>query len=403
MPVNVLASVEETVNREELLQKAKEVGQLAEKYADETDKNGRLPDEVLDKIKEAGFQKLLRPKTYGGQNLDYYTFGDIIRTVANYSVSAAWLTYFAIIHETWPAFLPKQGREELFGSDALMADVFAPMGTVTNDPDGEGYRLSGTWNFCSGVFWCDWIALGAAHQMRDGDAPEVSLFIVHKKDITIIENWDTIGLRGTGSNAVEVHDIYVPAHYVFPLQRVLDGAVAPDGNYEEDYQIFNVPYLAFFLAGFQHVAIGAVERLVQNFREKTEKRVRIFNNNANEKNAGTAQRTLAELNVQLTALKALANDYAARLHRYQDAGLRTLDEEEREQLFAMRGYVAKTCTEMASRILITMGGNAVYKSDGSERFVRDILAVAAHPTHQYEDALAGYGSAILGFKGHPIW
>lgn len=401
MVANMAATLETTLNREELLQKAKEVGQLAEKYADETDRNGRLPDEVMDKIKEAGFQYLLRPKTYGGQNLDYYTFGDIIRTVANYSVSAAWLTYFAIIHETWPAFLPKQGREELFNSNALMADVFAPVGKVTND--GEGYRLSGTWNFCSGVFWCDWIALGAAHQMHDGDKPEVSLFIVNKKDIEIIENWDTLGLRGTGSNAVKVDDVYIPPHYVFPLERVLAGAKAPDEDYEDDYQIFNVPYLAFFLAGFQHVALGAVERLVQNFKEKTEKRVRIFNNNVNEKNAGSAQRTLAELNVQLTALKALANDYAARLHKYQDEGIRVLDEEEREQLFAMRGYVAKTTTEMASRILITLGGNAVYKEDGSERFVRDILTVAAHPTHQYEDALAGYGSAILGFKGHPIW
>lgn len=63
----------------------------------------------------------------------------------------------------------------------------------------------------------------------------------------------------------------------------MNGATAPDGNYEPDYQIFNVPYLAFFLAGFSHVAIGGVERLIRNFKEKTEHRVRIFNNNTNEK------------------------------------------------------------------------------------------------------------------------
>lgn len=401
MAVNSLEVLEQTINREELLQKAKEVGELAEKYAQQTDLDARLPDEVIEKIKEAGFQKLLRPKAYGGQNLDYYTFGDIIRTIANYSVSAAWITYFAIIHETWPAFLPKQGREDLFHSNSLMADIFAPVGKVVDD--GEGYRLSGQWNFCSGVLWADWIALGAIHKMKDGTEPELSLFIVHKKDAEIIENWDTIGLRGTGSNAVKVDNVYIPPHHVFPLTRVVNGATAPDGNFEEDYQIFNVPYLAFFLAGFPSIAIGAVERLIRNFKEKTENRVRIFNNNKSEKDAGSAQRTLAELNIQLTALKALVKEYADRLHDYQDQGIRVLEEEEREQLFAIRGYVAKTTSEMATRILITLGGNAVYKSESSERFVRDILAVAAHPTHQYEDAMAGYGSTILGFKGHPTW
>ena len=401
MTINSLALLEKTLNREELLEKAKEVGQLAEKYADQTDFDKKLPDEVMEKVKEAGFHKLLRPKAYGGQDLDYYTFGDIIRTVANYNVSAAWLTYFAIIHETWPAFLDKEARDKLFGTGELMADVFAPVGKVEND--GDGYRISGTWNFCSGVPYCDWIALGAIHQMHDGTEPEFGLFIVHKEDLEVIENWDALGLKGTGSHAVKLDNAYVPGNYVFNVTRVVGGATAPDGNYEPDYQIFNVPYLAFFLAGFSHVAIGGVERLIRNFKEKTENRVRIFNNNASEKNAGTAQRTLAELNIQLAALKALAKDYADRLHRYQEAGIRVLDEEEREHLFAIRGYIAKTCAEMASRILITLGGNSVYKSDGSERFVRDILTVAAHPTHQYEDAMAGYGSAILGFKGHPAW
>ena len=108
MAIGTLQVQQKTTNREELLQKAKEVGELAEKHALQTDLDAQLPDVVIEKIKEAGFQKLHRPKAYGGQELDFHTFGDIIRTVANYNVSAAWITYFAIIHETWPAFLPKQ-------------------------------------------------------------------------------------------------------------------------------------------------------------------------------------------------------------------------------------------------------------------------------------------------------
>ena len=403
MSISTLQVRQETANREELLQKAKEVGELAEKHALQADIDAKLPDVVIDKIKEAGFHKLHRPKEYGGQDLDFYTFGDIVRTVANYSVPAAWITYFAIIHETWPAFLPRNAREKLYNSDALMADVFAPVGKVTDDPDGEGYRVSGQWNFCSGVLWSDWIALGAIHKMRDADEPELSLFIVHKKDTEIIDNWDPIGLRGTGSNGVKVEDLYVHADYVFPLRRVVDGATAPDGNYDEDYQLFNVPYLTYFLSGFSQIAIGGLERLVRDFKEKTEGRIRIYNNNASEKDGGSAQRTLGEITIQLTALKAVAKQYLDKLSYFQENGIRTLEEEERAELFAMRAYVAKGSTEVATRILTILGGNSIYKDQHSERFVRDILAVAAHPSHLYEDAMVGYGKTILGFDGHPMW
>lgn len=393
--------VKKTANREKLFEKAHEVGKLAEKYAAQTDIDMKLPDKVIELIKEAGFQKLLRPKLYGGQNLDFYTFGEIIRIVAYYSVSAAWITYFFIIHETWPAYLPKKGRDELYNSDALMADVFAPMGKVT-EKDG-GFLLSGEWNFCSGVLWSDWIALGALHKMPDAEQKEVSLFIVHKDDVELVDNWDTVGLRGTGSNGVKVDNIYVPAEKVFPLNRVVKGSIAPDGNYEEDYQIFNVPYLIFFLSGFQQIAIGGVERLIKNYKEKTENRIRIFNHNKAEKSAGTAQRTLGELNTQLITLKSLAKEYFDRLHYYQEHRIRTISETEQAELFAMRAYSAKTSTEMANKILLSMGGNAIYKTDGTERIVRDLLAVALHPSHQYEDAMASYGSTILGFPGNPMW
>ena len=152
MSINTVNTLEikQTHNREELLKKAKEIGLLAEKYALKADADAKLPDEVIEKIKEAGFPKLLRPKEYGGQDLDYFTLGDIVKTVGYHSTAAAWLTYFFIIHETWASFLPKEGRDELFLSGGLMADVLAPVGKVSDDEDGIGYRLTGQWNFCSG-------------------------------------------------------------------------------------------------------------------------------------------------------------------------------------------------------------------------------------------------------------
>jgi 3-hydroxy-9,10-secoandrosta-1,3,5(10)-triene-9,17-dione monooxygenase len=394
---------QQPVTREELLRRAKEIGELAEKYALQTDEERRLPEEVTQKLKESNFHLLHRPKAYGGQDLDFETFGDIIRTVAYHSVSAAWATYFVIIHETWPSFIPKDARDTLFNSNELMADVFAPVGKVEDADDGKGYLVSGQWNFCSGVLWSDWIALGAFHTMKDGDKPELSLFIVRKEDVEVIDNWDTMGLRGTGSNAVKLDKNYVAPEYVFPLSRVVEGATAPDGNYEEDYLLFNVPYIAYFLSGFSQILVGGLKRLVDEFVERTENRVRVYNNNSQEKDNSSSQRTLGEIKMEYNALEKIADDYLVRMQGYAEKGVRVLEEEERQELFAMRGYVAKHAPLIATRLLTVLGGNALYREAGTERFVRDLIAVSCHPTHLYEDAMVGYGKTIVGQDGHPMW
>ncbi|MDQ0429269.1 3-hydroxy-9,10-secoandrosta-1,3,5(10)-triene-9,17-dione monooxygenase [Planomicrobium stackebrandtii] len=401
MSINQLEVQQTTLNREELLEKAKGIGLIAEKYASEAEKNAKLSEEVIEKIKEAQFHKLLRPKEYGGQDLDYFTFGEMIRTIAYHSVPAAWLSYFFVIHETWPAFLPKESRDLLFNQGGLMADVFAPVGKVTDD--GEGYRLSGQWNFCSGVLWSDWIALGAVAKLKDRSEPEYSMYIVHKDDVKIINNWDTLGLRGTGSNGVLVDNVYIPPNRVFKMARVMAGEGLGEDNYDPDYQIANVPYMQFFLMGFQFIQIGGVERLLDIFQSKTENRIRIFNNGQNEKEAASSQRVLAEMKIQLSALKGLSNEYVEKLTYYQKNSMVTLEEEEREKLFATRGYVAKSAAEMALRVMLTLGGNSVFKTDPTEMFLRDLITVAVHPTHLYEDSLAAYGKSIFGFKGNPTW
>lgn len=405
MTVNALRTLDSkhTHNREELLKKAKEIGLLAEKYALEADANAKLPDEVIEKIKEAGFPKLLRPKEYGGQDLDYFTLGDIVKTVGYHSTAAAWLTYFFIIHETWAAYLPKEARDELFSSGGLMADVLAPVGKITEDEDGVGYRLSGQWNFCSGAPWSEWIALGAVGKLRDAEEPEYSLFVVHRDDLEILNNWDTLGLRGSASNGVKVDNIYIPPTRIFHATRVMNGDFGVDGNYDPTYQVFKVPFVALFLIGFQFVALGGVKRLLDIFKEKTEQRVRVFKGNQNEKQAASSQRVLAELNVQYASLEGLAKEYAEKMTYYQENEIRVLNEEEREKLFGMRGYIAKTSVDISTRIILTLGGNAVYKGNLTEIFVRDLITFAAHPSHHYEDSLGAYGRTIFGFDANSIW
>jgi|GEM_PF-321676 len=385
----------------DLLARADDVGRVAEVEAMEADRNAQFSDKLARAIKEAEFHKLMRPKRYGGLQVDLRTYAEIIRTVARHSVAAGWLTYFYSMHEVWAANLPPEGRDEIFGQGGLLADVVAPLGRV--ERDGDGYRLYGQWNFTSGVLHSDWIGLGAVMELPDSQNPEYCLLALPKSDLKIVENWDTVGLRASGSNGVVADGAFVPLHRILPAGRVMATGKPAGGDYDENDPVYRMPFMPLFLLGFPLVALGGAERIVQLFQERTEKRVRVFKMGAKEKESAGSQRLLAEMRMQLDAMDGLVNRYIRQLETWQAQGKTVVSDEEREQLFAWRGYVAKTSAEIAVRAMLTLGGTSIFKGDPVELFTRDLLAVAAHPNHLWEDAMAAYGRTIFGLPGDPVW
>ena len=110
------------------------------------------------------------------------------------------MTYLYPLHNILPAYLPKKGRDEIINQGGLICDVFAAVGKA--EKDGDGYRITGKWNFASGCLYSDWIGLGVAIQFPDSDKPEVVLPMLKASEVEIVKNWDTFGLRGSGSNQV---------------------------------------------------------------------------------------------------------------------------------------------------------------------------------------------------------
>lgn len=393
--------VEQHSKIQALLASAEAIGKIAEAEAIEADRNARFSPRVAKAIEEAGFHKIMRPKKYGGLQIDLKTYAKIIRTVSRYSVPAGWLVYFYSVHELWAAYLPPKGRDEILGGGGLLADVVAPIGRV--EKDGEGFRLYGQWNFCSGVLWSGWIGLGAMMELPDGQGPEYCLLALPKSDVKVVENWDTIGLRSSGSNGVLVDGAYVPPHRIFPAGRVMASGTPAGGEYDPNDPVYRMPFMPLFLLGFPIVALGGLDRILSLFYERTEKRVRVFKLGAKEKESSGSQRLLAEMKMQHHALEGIVDSYVRQLEECQVEGKTVMNDEERERMFAMRGYVARSVSELTLRAMLTLGGTSIFKGDPVELFTRDLIALAAHPNHLYEDAMAAYGRTMFGLPGDPVW
>lgn len=384
-----------------LLAKAEEVGKLAEEEAYEADQNADFSDRIAKSIVEAELHKLLRPKRYGGFSATPRIFAEIIRTAAWHNMSLGWLVYFYPLHEVWVAYLPPEGREEIFSQGGLVADVFAPVGRV--ERDGDGYRLYGQWDFASGILWSDWIGLGALVELPDGSGPEPCLLAVPTSELKVEKNWNTLGLRATGSHRVVVDGVWVPLRRVLPIERVKNTGKPLGGEVDENEPIYRMPFIPFFTYGLPVIAVGGAQRMVELFRERTEKRIRIFQKGAKEKESSVSQRLLGELRSQLDAAEALIDRYIHYLELWFKEGRTVVTDEERGRMLAWRAQVAEMTAGIAQKVLLALGGTAIYKGDPVELFARDLLTLATHTTLLYEDAMTVYGRTAFGFNGHPIW
>jgi alkylation response protein AidB-like acyl-CoA dehydrogenase len=219
--------------------------------------------------------------------------------------------------------------------------------------------------------------------------------IFHKDQVEVVKNWDTFGLRGTGSNQVKVDNVFVPNNRILRLDHADKFSRPPEEDYDQDYLFYNAPFYATFYLGFPAIALGGAERILKEFKTLTEQRVRLVDG-VRESESPRSQRVLAEMSMQYHAADALMDKYIKLLNESRH---KPADEFLRGEFFAIRTSIIKTCADIAVRALLTLGGGALYKGSTVEIFIRDILSVATHKTSLYEDSVAAYGLELFGFDG----
>jgi len=376
---------------EQLMASATKIGKIAEAEALEADKNATVSQNVINAIREEQIHRLLLPKEYGFPQIDFWTYADLIKKVSYHNLSAGWLACFYSLHNAWVSYLPKDFRDEVIASDGFVADVFAPVGQI-EECEG-GYLISGQWNFVSGILYSEWVALGVLMHFDNPNLKEGAGVCVRVSDLTIKENWDSLGVRGSGSHTVIADKVFVKKEAILRMSNMQEQSRPPEAalgqGYDKDYLYYDMPWFPGFYIGFASMAVGGAERVVEEFRKQTVGRVRM--NGTNEHESPTSQRVLAEISMELKAAQALLNEYIAQMYRDKD---QPYNEAEYK---AMRASLIRKCVNIAVRSLLTLGGHAVLKGHPIELFTRDLLTVGTHLSSLYEDAVNIYGKKLFGF------
>ena len=179
---------------------------LLQAEADEGEKICRLTDEAVHAIREAGLFHMLLPKELSGQQASYIDALQAVERVSWADGSSGWYVMVVnVICASMGAFLPDRGAKEVFGVNprAMVAGQGVPRGQAR--PVEGGYMVKGPWGYGSTIYHADYAHCGCVvmidgkPKLDESGAPFALLTHLPTSEIELTGNWDTLGLRATGS------------------------------------------------------------------------------------------------------------------------------------------------------------------------------------------------------------
>jgi indole-3-acetate monooxygenase len=195
------------------------------KYHDEIEREQRMPPALFEQLREAGFYKMVIPRSLGGFQLDPLTYLRVVETLAEGAGSVGWNLGNGGVGQLVTLGLPDDGVHEIYGkrADTVIAGTAVPGGGRAV-PVAGGYRVSGRWQFGSGCQEASWMlgsfqVIGDDGELRrhpDGGSMYWRGVFARDEAEIVPGSWDVAGLRGTGSFDWTVKDVFLPDRRTMP-------------------------------------------------------------------------------------------------------------------------------------------------------------------------------------------
>jgi alkylation response protein AidB-like acyl-CoA dehydrogenase len=340
---------------------AREIAGLARELAPETERGRRLSDDLVSRLRASGLMLGGAPREVGGLELAPSVLLRAAEEIARGDASAGWCVSIAATSSLLAAYLPPESRTELFDDPQLIAaGVWAPRGK--GRPVDGGVVVSGRWPYCSGITHSALFFAGCIV----GDGPTPNVIAIPQEELEIVDTWQTLGLRGTGSHDSVADELFVPAARVFSL---FDGPVL-------DRPLYRFPVFGYFALSIGAAALGNARGAIDEFAELAASKV-----------GQGSTRTLAQRSATQSAVAAAeASLRAARALYYEaiEAAWQAAHDEEpvpvarRNDLRLAATHAVRTSAEVVRSVYDLGGGTAVYDDSPLQRRFRDAHTATAH-------------------------
>jgi 3-hydroxy-9,10-secoandrosta-1,3,5(10)-triene-9,17-dione monooxygenase len=375
------------------------IPQLCER-ASRTEELRRLPSETERDLHEAGLFRIVQPKRVGGSEFDYVALVDCADALGQADASVAWNFANLASHHWMLGMFNKRAQDLVWNKDAnsLIASSFIFPAGRARKVDG-GYLLRGSWPFSSGVDASEWNMLASVVSSDDeADGIEYRIFLLNRSDYKIKDTWNAAGLRGTGSNDVEVSDAFVAEPMTLAVSD-LDGGPTP-GSAVNPNALYALPVFSLFPYVLSGVALGNAQACLDDYADLARHRASTYNR-AKLGDLQSTQIKIAEASAKIdaarlimrsTCIEAMAD---ARRGYVPDIAAKT-------KMRRDGAYSVNLCTEAVSLLFAASGARGLFTTGALQRQFRDSHAINSHIAFNFDAAGTNYGRVALGLPSENL-
>jgi 3-hydroxy-9,10-secoandrosta-1,3,5(10)-triene-9,17-dione monooxygenase len=365
-----------------------------------TEELRRLPPETERDLHEAGLFRIVQPKRVGGSELDYVALIDCADALGQADASAAWNFANLASHHWMLAMFDKRAQDLVWNKDpnTLIASSFIFPAGRARKVDG-GYVLRGSWPFSSGVDSSEWNMLASVVSSEDeADGIEYRIFLLNRSDYRITDTWNATGLRGTGSNDVEVDDAFVAEAMTLAASEVAGGPTP--GSAINPNPLYELPVFSLFPYVLSGVALGNAQACLDDYVELARHRASTYNR-AKLGDLQTTQIKIAEASAKIDAARLIMRSNCieamadARHGRVPDIAAKT-------RLRRDGAFSVNLCTDAVSLLFAASGARGLFTSGVLQRQFRDAHAINSHIAFNFDAAGTNYGRVTLGLPSENL-
>lgn len=392
-----MSSLTKTLTHEEAVDIVRELAVKIKPRFKLTEELGHQPEETVQDFIHSGLISAMIPKRWGGHELGFDTLYKTAVEIAKADPSAGWCYTLLVVHSWMLAYYPEEAQREVWEKDinAKIASSFNWIPTNEVIPVDGGYRVSGQWGYSSGIDHSDYIMAQANVDVdpETGLAKEVIMMLIPKEDFEIKNTWDTIAQRGTGSNTVILHNVFVPNHRTIDMVAWTQRGEGP-GNSINTSLLYSHPLYAAMPVCLTSALLGASFGAYETWRDNI--RNRVSSRSTKVADFTHSQIRVAEVAAQLAAADALLAKTVERLGTGEP-----IDTHEKLTLRRNYGYVAKLCNQAVKTIVDNSGAGIVYQGNPINRYWRDVQASSMHITFNFDWLGEMFGKSELGLPLSP--
>ena len=388
----LVASSSDLAGDSSVIARAAAVSAAVAAASDEIEAGRRLPPALLDRLHEAELFRLLLPRSSNGIETDPVTFFHVIETIARADASTAWCLSQAGGCAMSAAYLDLPVAHAIFGNDPRAVLAWGPGPKVRAVECEGGYRVTGVWSFASGGRHATWLgahcpiftADGSPKLDADGHQQERTM-LARAEDVVWTDIWNTVGLRGTGSDQFALDDFFVRSDH--SITREFEKECRESGP------LYRMGSGTCYQVGFAGVACGIARGALDCFVDLARNKVPRGLKSPLRDNA-VVQSGLAQAEVNLRAARGFVLQSMADTWKELSAGA-SITVAQRITMRMAATHAIHKAREAVDFAYNAAGTTAIFENHPLQRRFRDIHTV----TQQLQGRLSHFESVGAWMMG----